>query len=81
MAGQERDAPQIYGATRRVSSSPTTGASSRERGRVYTFHVSLLAPAGTTIGGSAICSVAFTRDANGNIFTPEREDSSCWYYA
>jgi RHS repeat-associated protein len=30
--------------------------------------------------GTAICSFAFTRDANGNILTSLREDDSCWYY-
>jgi RHS repeat-associated protein len=30
--------------------------------------------------GSAICSFAFTRDANGNITRSLREDDSCWYY-
>jgi YD repeat-containing protein len=29
--------------------------------------------------GSAICSFAFSRDANGNILTSQREDGSCWY--
>jgi hypothetical protein len=47
-----------------------------EGGQVYIFDFSSLPRSRTPSDGTAICSFAFTRDANGNILTSHREDGS-----